>query len=218
MKIGILFDLDGTLLNSLEDLTDAVNYTLRFYGCPERSMEEIRTFIGNGAARLIRLSLPGKDTDPTVEAALATYQEYYGKHSQDKTRPYEGVAEALAELRKDFPIAIVSNKPDVAVKPLCADYFPGVFALGEHDGCPRKPAPDMLFAAMKAVGVEKCIYVGDSDVDVLTANNAVVPCLSVLWGYRDRACMEENGGKYFCSDIKEMAGALRKIAEECYGK
>ena len=218
MKIGILFDLDGTLLNSLGDITTAINETLRSYGCPEHTMEAVRGFIGNGAERLVRLALPGKETDPTVEEALATYQDCYAKHLREKTCPYEGVLEALTELGKDFPLAIVSNKPDRAVKPLCADYFPGVCAVGEHAGCPRKPAPDMLFAAMQAIGVEKCIYVGDSDVDVVTAQNAGVPCLSVLWGYRDRACMEELGGKYFCSDPSEMAGALRRIAEDCYGK
>ena len=127
MKTGILFDLDGTLLNTLDDLTDAVNYTLRFYGCPERTMEEVRQFVGNGAERLIRLSLPGKDTDPTVADALATYQVYYGEHSQDKTRPYDGILEALAQIRKEFPIAVVSNKPDVGTKALCAQFL-GVFS------------------------------------------------------------------------------------------
>ena len=218
MKIGILFDLDGTLLNSLGDITAAINETLRHYGCPEHTMEAVRGFIGNGAEQLVRLALPGKVTDPSVEEALATYQECYAKHLRGDTRPYDGVTEALAELEKDFPLAIVSNKPDRAVKPLCAEYFPGIFALGEQDGCPRKPAPDMLVTAMQAIGVEKCIYVGDSDVDVVTANNAGVPCLSVLWGYRDRACMEELDGKYFCSDPRQMPGALQRIAEECYGK
>ena len=218
MKVGILFDLDGTLLNSLEDLCDAVNYTMEYYGCPQRTIDEVREFIGNGAKRLIALSLPGKDSDPAVDEVLKTYQAYYAVHSRDKTRPYEGVLEALTEIGKKYPVAIVSNKPDIAVKPLCADYFPGVYARGESTDCPRKPAPDMLYKTMEALGVDKCVYVGDSDVDVVTASNAGAPCLSVLWGFRDRACIEEAGGKYFCTNAKDMAAMLDKIVEEHYGK
>ena len=212
MKTGILFDLDGTLLSSLEDLTDAVNYTLRFYGCPERTMEEVRTFVGNGAERLVRLSLPGKESDPPVAEALATYQAYYAAHSQIKTRPYDGILEALEEIRKDFPVAVVSNKPDRATKPLCKQYFGAdIFALGESDGCPRKPAPDMLYQGMAAIGVEKCIYVGDSEVDIITAKNAGVPCLSVLWGFRDKQCLTENGATHFCADPRDLPRCLKEL-------
>ena len=212
MKTGILFDLDGTLLSTLEDLTDAVNYTLRFYNCPERTIEEVRTFVGNGAELLIRRALPGKPTDPTVSEALATYQAYYATHSKIKTRPYEGILEALREIRKEFPIAVVSNKPDIATKPLCAEYFgPDIYALGESADCPRKPAPDMVHKAMAAIGVEKCIYVGDSEVDVLTAKNAGVPCLSVLWGFRDKACLLEHGADHFCDDPKNLLSALKEM-------
>ena len=214
MKIGILFDLDGTLLNTLEDLKDAVNHTLRHYGCPERSLEEVRQFVGNGAERLIRLALPGKESDPPVAEVLAEYQRFYATHSQIKTCPYEGVLAALAQLKQKYPIAIVSNKPDIAVKPLCRDYFGDIYALGESDSCPRKPAPDMVYKAMAEIGVDKCVYVGDSDVDVVTARNAGMPCLSVLWGFRDRACMESVGGKYFCDDPRSLQEALEKIIEE----
>ena len=214
MKTGILFDLDGTLLSTLEDLTDAVNYMLQFYNCPERTMAEINTFVGYGAEHLIRCSLPGKDSDPPVQEALATYQAYYGAHSQVKTRPYDGILEALAEIRKSFPIAIVSNKPDIATKPLCKDYFgEDIFALGQKDTCPKKPAPDMLFAAMEAIGVERCIYVGDSEVDVLTAKNAGAPCLSVLWGFRDKACLTEHGAAHFCDDPKNLLTCLKEMIE-----
>ena len=212
MKTGILFDLDGTLLSTLEDLTDAVNYTLRFYNCPERTIEEVRTFVGNGAELLIRRALPGKPTDPTVSEALATYQSYYATHSQIKTRPYDGILQALEEIRKEFPIAVVSNKPDIATKPLCAEYFGAdIYALGESADCPRKPAPDMVRKAMAAIGVEKCIYVGDSEVDVLTAKNAGVPCLSVLWGFRDKACLIEHGGSHFCENPKNLLSALKEM-------
>lgn len=211
MKIGILFDLDGTLLNTLEDLKDSVNYVLRQYGCPERSLEEIRNFVGNGAEQLIRLALPGGEDDAKVAAVLADYQRYYAAHSQVKTRPYDGILEALAAIGAKYPIGIVSNKPDIAVKPLCRDYFGDVYALGEAADCPRKPAPDMVYKAMREIGVDSCIYVGDSEVDVVTAANAGVKCLSVTWGFRDEACMREVGGKYFCSDPAQLLQALEAM-------
>ena len=211
MKTGILFDLDGTLLNTLEDLTDAVNYTLLHFGCPERTIDEVRSFVGTGARNLIRKALPGKDTDPSVEDALAFYQKYYAAHSQVKTAPYEGVLQALGEIGKKYPVAIVSNKPDVATKDLCAKYFPGVFARGESADCPRKPAPDMVLQAMKQIGVDRCIYVGDSETDVETARNAGVKCLSVLWGFRDKACLIKAGAEYFCEDPAELLTKLEEM-------
>lgn len=216
MKTGILFDLDGTLLNTLEDLTDAVNYVMCKHGCPERSMEEVRTFIGTGAKNLIRKALPGKENDPPLEKVLSDYQVYYNAHSQVKTCPYAGILEALEQLRKKYPVAIVSNKPDVPVKSLCKGYFGDVYALGETADCPRKPAPDMLYKAMQAIGVERCIYVGDSETDVTTANNAGFPCLSVTWGFRDEACLREAGGQHFCRDPKDLCNALEELME--YGK
>ncbi len=218
MKIGVLFDLDGTLLNTLDDLADAVNATLNKYGCPERTVEEVRQFIGNGAQRLIRLALPGTENDPPLEEVLAYYQNYYATHFQIKTRPYDGILDALQQVAQKYPVAIVSNKPDIAVKPLCKDYFGDIYARGESDDCPRKPAPDMVKKAMAQIGVDACVYVGDSDVDVLTAKNAGVPCLSVLWGFRDRSCMETVGGKYFCDKPADMMQSLTKIIEEYYGK
>ena len=147
-------------------------------------MEEVRQFVGNGAARLIAQAVPeGANPAPV----LAAFQPYYSAHCQIKTKPYEGIPEALAALRERYPLAIVSNKPDAAVKTLCADIFPGIYARGESPDCPRKPAADMVYKAMASIGADTCIYVGDSDVDVLTANNAGVPCLSVLWGFRGEA-------------------------------
>ena len=212
MKTGILFDLDGTLLSTLEDLTDSVNATLRHYGCPERTMEEVRTFIGNGARWLIACSLPGKDTDPDVDEALAYYQDYYATHNQIKTRPYDGILEALAEIKKEFPVAVVSNKPDRATKPMCKEYFgEDIFALGESADCPRKPAPDMVYQGMAAIGVENCIYVGDSEVDVITGKNAGVKVLSVLWGFRDKETLVREGARYFCDDPKDMLKILKEM-------
>ncbi len=214
MKTGILFDLDGTLLSTLEDLTDSVNYTLRHYNCPERTAKEICSYLGYGAKWLIASALPDNGKDFDVDEVLAFYQKYYATHNQIKTRPYDGILEALAELRREFPIAIVSNKPDIATKPMCKTYFgEDIYALGESANCPRKPAPDMVFRGMQAIGVEKCIYVGDSEVDVQTAKNAGVPCLSVLWGFRDREYLAQEGAAYFCDDPKNLVTCLKEMIE-----
>ena len=212
MKTGILFDLDGTLLNTLEDLLDATNATLRHFGRQERTLPELRSFVGNGARNQLRLSLSGRDDDPDLDAALQWYKDYYADHCQIKTAPYPGVPELLESLKGVWPMAIVSNKPDIAVKTLCAQHFPGIYALGEAADCPRKPAPDMVYKAMRAIGVEKCIYVGDSEVDIRTANNAGVPCVSVLWGFRDREVLEEEGGRYFCTDAAALPALLEEIS------
>ncbi len=207
---AVLFDLDGTLLNTLDDLADAVNHTLIHFGCPSRTTDEVRQFVGNGALRLIRLALPGNPEDPDKERVLDYFRTYYAAHSQVKTSPYAGIPEALTEVMREFPVAIVSNKPDNAVKILCSQYFPGVYALGESNACSRKPAPDMVYKAMEAIGADRCIYVGDSEVDVLTARNAGVPCLSVLWGFRDKETLMEAGADHFC----EMPADLLKILKE----
>ena len=210
MKTGILFDLDGTLLATLDDLHTSTNHVLRELGYPERTLDEVRRFVGNGARRLMEQAVPqGAD----VDQALAMFQAWYKDHCQIKTRAYEGIPEALEILKAKYPLAIVSNKPDAAVKVLCADYFPGIFARGESSDCPRKPAPDMVYKAMEEIGVENCIYVGDSEVDVITARNANVPCLSVLWGFRDRADMEAEGSTHFCDDTSKLVEALESMVK-----
>ena len=214
MKTGILFDLDGTLLDTLEDLMDATNYALATYGHPARTLQEIRRFVGNGAENLILKALP-EDRKEDLTKTLATFRTYYNAHCQVKTRPYDGVLEALKTLGEKYPIAIVSNKPDSAVKPLCADYFPGIYGLGETAGCPRKPAADMVFKAMKEIGVDRCVYVGDSEVDVLTSQNAGVPCVCVLWGFRDKEDMEAVGGSIYCEKTADLA---RIIEETIHGQ
>ena len=209
MKTAIIFDLDGTLLDTLEDLLDATNYALRAHGFPERTLKELRRFVGNGAWNQMRLSVP-EGTDPeTIQAVLDTYKPYYTAHCQIKTRPYPGIVDALAALKEKYPVAIVSNKPDAAVKALCAGFFPGIYALGEAPDCPRKPAPDMVFKAMNAVGAQTCVYVGDSEVDVLTAQNAAVPCVSVLWGFRDREDMPETD--IFCEKAEDLIACIETV-------
>ena len=215
MKTGILFDLDGTLLNTLEDLLDATNYALELCGYPRRTLSELRRFVGNGAENQIRMSLPEGASPEEVQRVLKIYKPYYTEHCQVKTRPYDGILEALAVLKEKYPIAVVSNKPDAAVKALCAELFPGIFALGEAPDCPRKPAPDMVFKACRAIGADTCVYVGDSEVDVRTAKNAGVPCLSVLWGFRDREEIEAAGGEHFC---KKPIDLIEKIEEIIHGK
>ena len=214
MKKGILFDLDGTLLDTLQDLTDAVNYVLPRYGYPTRTTEQIRQAISTGARNLIIKSMEGKADDATIDRALADYQAYYSTHCQIKTRPYEGVLEALERLKQVCPVGIVSNKPDQPVKLLCADYFGDIYALGEQAGRPRKPAPDMIRRAMEQLGIDSCIYVGDSDVDVLTAKNVGMPVLCVLWGFRDRQQLEAVGAENFCDDPSKLADTLLSMLEE----
>lgn len=212
MKTGIIFDLDGTLLNTIDDLRDAVNYTLRQYGLPERTKAQVLDAIGTGARNLVRYSLPGNPDDSYVDQVLATYQAYYATHAKIKTRPYEGIPQALEEIGRKYPIAIVSNKPDIAVKSLCAEFFGShIFALGETADIPRKPAPDMVYKAMEAIGVDACIYVGDSEPDVQVSKNAHCKCLSVLWGFRDEECLKKAGAEYFCRDPKDLLDTLESM-------
>ena len=212
MRIGILFDLDGTLLNTLDDLTDGVNYALTQFGCPHRTPAQIRSYLGNGAKQLIALSLPESMQD-RVDEVLDVYRTYYNAHCQIKTGPYPGILEALATLSEKYPIAVVSNKPDSATKPLIAQYFPGIYALGERSDCPRKPAPDMLKKAMADIGVDSCVYVGDSEVDALTAKNTGVPCVAVSWGFRDRDVLEESQPAFICDDTKDLVEMIEKAAQ-----
>ena len=208
MKTAILFDLDGTLLDTLADLHGAVNYALDAFGYPRRSLEEVRRFVGNGAGRLIALAVP-EHADPAP--VLATFQAYYRDHCRIKTAPYPGIMDALARLGQKYPIAIVSNKPDGAVKALAAELFPGVYARGEDADCPRKPDPAMVYKAMAALGVERCVYVGDSEVDIATAKNAGVPCVSVTWGFRDKNELISAGGTIFCDTAEELIDIIERL-------
>ena len=212
MKTAILFDLDGTLLDTLTDIAAAVNHVLEEMGYPRRTREEVLRFVGNGARYLMYQAIPeGGDLD----TALKKFQTYYSANCQIATKPYDGIPKALEILAKKYLLAIVSNKPDTAVKPLCSGYVPGIYARGENADCPRKPAPDMVYKTMAEIGAESCIYVGDSEVDVLTAKNAGVPCLSVLWGFRNREDMEAVGGCHFCERTEEL---VEKIEELTHGQ
>lgn len=212
MKTAIIFDLDGTLLNTLGDLHAATNHVLARFGYPPRTLEQVRLFVGNGAERLIRLAVPEGEQE-NVPRVLAAFREYYAAHCDILTAPYDGVPELLSALGEKYPLAVVSNKPDNAVRELAKIYFPALYARGESADCPRKPAPDMLYKAMHALGAQRCIYVGDSEVDVRTAKNAHVPCLSVTWGFRDEQTLLDAGAKYLCRRAEDAEKMIERILE-----
>lgn len=213
MKKAVIFDLDGTLLNTLEDLRRAVNLALAANGYPVRTLEEIRLAVGNGIRKLIARSVPEGTLPEAEEAVFARFREEYGIHCSDTTAPYAGVPELLWRLRKEgFLLAVVSNKADFAVQKLAEQYFPGCFdaVLGETEGLSRKPAPDMVEEVLRRLGVqrEEAVYVGDSEVDVATARNAGLSCISVTWGFRERAVLEEHGAVCFADNTEELYAAL----------
>lgn len=206
---AVIFDLDGTLLDTLEDLKDSVNAALFAYGCKERSLEEVRNFVGNGIRKLIERALPQGGDDKTVEEMLVLHRDYYQVHCADKTRPYDGISEMLAKLKqRGIQLAVLSNKPDYAVKILCDKYFPGIFdkAYGFREGIERKPAPDAVFALLEELGVQRAnaVYVGDSEVDVQTAKNAGLDMMIVEWGFRDREFLIESGAVNLVSVPSEI--------------
>lgn len=215
MKTCVLFDLDGTLLDTLGDLADSVNYALGSFGLPQRTVREIRSFLGNGAANLIRQASGVAENWPEI---LTCYKTYYDAHCQIKTKPYPGIPEALEVLAEDYALGVVSNKPDKAVQLLSKDYFPTLYALGETPDCPIKPAPDMLYKAMQALGADCCVFVGDSEVDIQTARNAGFPCVSVMWGFRDPELLAAHGATYCCSDAAQLPELIRAAIEGYYGK
>ena len=206
-----IFDLDGTLLDTLGDLAASVNYAMRTHGMPEHSVDEVRQFVGNGVRRLMERAVPGGAAHPAFEAAFATFRRHYMEHSLDTTRPYEGIPELLQELkRRGRHTAVVSNKFDAATKELCRHFFPDTIdvAVGEHEaeGIRKKPAPDTVLQALSQLGVgqEGAVYVGDSDVDIQTARNSGLPCISVLWGFRDREFLLAHGAETFVSQPSEL--------------
>ncbi|MCC8168581.1 MAG: HAD-IA family hydrolase [Clostridiales bacterium] len=197
---AIVFDLDGTLLDTLGDLTDAVNYALARHGMSVRTIDEIRKFVGNGALRLIERSVPDGQQNPAFEDVYEDFQKYYAAHCNIKTKAYPGVLALLAELKKrGVAMAVVSNKPDGAVKTLCEKYFGEYIsvAMGDAPGRERKPAPDTVEAAMEAIGADprQTIYVGDSEVDIRTAENAGLFHVLVTWGFREPEFLLANGAK-----------------------
>ncbi len=210
----VIFDLDGTLLDTIEDLKNAVNHALKSMNMPERSLEEVRAFVGNGVKNLVHRSVP-EGTDPgTEEETLAIFREYYLAHCEDNTCPYPGILLLLRELKAaGLKTAIVSNKNDAAVKKLSRQYFGELIdiAIGENEaaGVAKKPAPDTIFQAMEALGErESCVYIGDSEVDHETALNAGVPLILVSWGFRERELLESFAPEYLADDADTLAQIL----------
>ena len=206
-----IFDLDGTLLDTLGDLAASVNYALRTYGMPEHTIDEVRRFVGNGVRKLMERAVPDGTDNPLFDEAFATFRQHYMEHSLDTTRPYEGVPEMLAALKaKGCHLAVVSNKMMAATQELCRHFFPETIevAIGENEaeGIRKKPAPDTVIAALRQLGVgeEGAVYVGDSDVDIDTARNSNLPCISVLWGFRDRDFLLQHGASTLISAPKEL--------------
>lgn len=210
---SVLFDLDGTLLDTLGDLTAAMNRTLTRHGLPERTRQQMRAALGNGARQLMELSVPAGTDGALFETLLAEYNADYAAHCRIETAPYPGVDALLRQLHtQGRKLAIVSNKPDEAVRALRAEFFADTvpIAVGEKQGIRRKPAPDTLLAALAQLGAERTstVYVGDSEVDIATARAAGLPCISVLWGFRDRDLLEQAGAQQFAADTGELARLL----------
>lgn len=206
-----IFDLDGTLLDTLQDLADSVNYALRQHHMPEHSIDNVRQFVGNGVRRLMEQAIPDGAANPDFEATFATFRQYYMLHSLDTTKPYDGIPELIHELKQHgCQLAVVSNKMMAATQQLVAHFFPEIdVAIGEHEaeGIRKKPAPDTVIAALQQLEVgqqpkansqkPKAVYVGDSDVDIATARNAGLPCISVLWGFRNRDFLQAHRATTF---------------------
>lgn len=211
----VIFDLDGTLLNTLDDLADSVNYTMNTYGFPIRTIEEVKCFVGNGVGRLIELSIPEGLNNPQFEKCLEDFRRHYAENMQIKTDAYEEIMELLEELsKKGYKLAIVSNKFDKAVKGLNRDYFEEYIkvAIGESINVKRKPAPDSVFKALEELSstADKAVYVGDSEVDVQTAKNAGIPCVGVTWGFRGKEVLEQEGADYIIDSPWELLEILEK--------
>ena len=216
-----IFDLDGTLLDTLQDLADSVNYALRTHGMPEHSLDDIRRFVGNGVRLLMERAIPDGANHPQFDDCFATFRRYYMEHSLDNTRPYDGIPEMLRQLKaRGCRLAVVSNKMMAATQSLVAHFFPEVdVAIGEHEaeGIRKKPAPDTVREALRQLEISpdssplgrpgEVVYVGDSDVDIATARNSGIPCVSVLWGFRDRDFLLAHGATTFAetpADILNM--------------
>lgn len=213
---AVIFDLDGTLLNTLEDLCDSVNYALVQKGYPKRNIEEVRCFVGNGVEKLMMRAVPeGTSREDSLEA-LDIFKNHYKDNSRNKTKPYDGIMELLKELKdKAFKMAIVSNKFNDAVKELNKEFFGEYieYAYGECETIRKKPNPDAVFKALEDLGVsqKKAVYVGDSDVDIMTAANSGLDCISVSWGFRNRQELELNGAVSIIDEPMDLMDIIFKM-------
>lgn len=201
------------MLDTLEDLKDSVNYSMAVYGFPEKSIDEIRSYVGNGVGKLIERSIPNGIDNPLYEECLKVFRDHYSINMQNKTAPYIGIMELLKELRdKGYKLAVVSNKFDLAVKELVQKFFGRYIktAIGESDTVAGKPAPDTVMKALAELGSasDKAVYVGDSDVDVMTAKNSNMICVGVTWGFRTREVLEKEGADYIIDEPHQLLSIL----------
>ena len=214
MKKAVIFDLDGTLLNTIDDLGNSVNYVLEKHNYPTFSIEEYKYKVGNGMRKLIERSLPkSEQTDETIEQVLAEFMAYYGEHKMDKTAPYDNIEQLLKTLKqKGIKTAVVTNKAHISAKPLMDEVFPDLFdaVIGQKEGVPTKPDPTSVFAVLKKLGVsaDECLYLGDSGVDMQTAKNAGIFGIGVLWGFRKADELIENGAKKLINNPQELLELL----------
>ena len=204
-----IFDLDGTLLSTLADLAASTNYALRTHHMPERSLDEVRRFVGNGVKKLMERAIPDGLNNPLFEETFATFRQHYMQHNLDTTQPYPGIMQLLEQLKAEGKnIAVVSNKFYAATRELCRHFFGDLVpvAIGEREDIRKKPAPDTVIEALRELGVDKegAVYIGDSDVDIMTAKNSGMPCVSVLWGFRDKEFLLEHGATTLISKPEEM--------------
>lgn len=206
---AVIFDMDGTILNTLEDLKNATNYSLRQFGMPERTLEEVRMFVGNGIRKLVERAVPSGTSEEKIAQVFDVFLEYYEIHSADNTSPYPGILELVEKLKKSgIKTAVSTNKADVPAQELGREYFNGIFDLivGQQDGLKVKPAPDSVNKILSILDIQKkdAIYIGDSDVDVQTAKNSGLDFIGVSWGFRGREFLEKNGAKNIVDNANEI--------------
>jgi phosphoglycolate phosphatase len=204
-----IFDMDGTILNTLEDLTDSLNHTLKAFGYPVHSIDNVRRFVGNGIRKLIERALPADSTEERIDEVFAAFMPYYNEHCADKTKPYDGISELILELRNAGCLtAVVSNKADSAVQELCVKYFNGLFdaAAGEKPGINKKPAPDSVNLILDTLklSANDAVYIGDSEVDIATAKNSLMDAIIVSWGFREVPFLKEHGAEIIVDTPKEV--------------
>ena len=214
----VIFDMDGTVLNTLEDLTVSVNYVLSKFNMPDHSEEEYRKFFGNGIKYALKCAVTEETPEEVIEEMLPIFREHYNEHCHDRTKPYDGIIELMSMLRANgYKMAIVSNKIDSAVKELNDRFFSEYVdvAIGEKPGIKRKPAPDTVLAALDELGSKKeaAVYIGDSEVDLQTALNSELPCISVLWGFRDKDFLISKGASVFAETPEEVYDIFKKTGD-----
>lgn len=208
-----IFDMDGTILNTLEDLADSLNAALTHFSYPTRTLEEVRCFVGNGLMKLLERGVPANTSPEDIQKVFDYFMPYYQEHYAIKTRPYDGILDTIQKIRNaGIKTAVVSNKADAAVQDLCIQYFPGLFdyAIGEKKGNARKPAPDAVNEALQVLNFKKeqAVYIGDSDVDLATAKNADLDCIAVAWGFRDKTFLKEHGATCIIDTPEQLPALL----------